>query len=213
MAVDFSDRTKNKIRSLYRKLLKKHGSPSDSNQWKFWCKRPKTYYEKEIIIIESILTQRTNWKNVERAVQNLKMSKLASLQSVLKTNNKIIEKLIKSCGFSKQKAQRLRNVAKFVIESGGIKNLEKMPTNVLREKLLSIDGIGKETADDILLYAFERPVFVIDGYTKRFASNHKLSDRNSYDFLQQLFEQSLKKDYKIYQDYHALIVIELKGTK
>ncbi|MGC8805079.1 MAG: hypothetical protein ACP5QD_04015, partial [Candidatus Ratteibacteria bacterium] len=116
MVADFSGRTKEKIRSLYKELLKKHGSPTESGQWKFWCKRPKTCWEKEIIIIESILTQRTNWKNVEKAIRNLKMSKLASLQSILKISNEIIEKLIKNCGFSKQKTQRLKNVAEFVVK-------------------------------------------------------------------------------------------------
>ncbi|HXK45288.1 MAG TPA: endonuclease, partial [bacterium] len=205
MAADFLDKAEKEIRTLYRDLLKKHGAPSESGQWKFWCKRPKTLQEKEIIIIESILTQRTKWNNVEKAVKNLMTHKLMSLQTILHADNENIESQIKSCGFSKQKTQRLKNIATFIIQSGGIENFEQLPTELLRDKLLSIHGIGKETADDVLLYAFERPVFVIDEYTKRFVKTHNIATRFSYDFLQQLFEQSLKKDYKLYQDYHALI--------
>lgn len=212
MVEDFLDKKiQRKIRSLYKKLLKKHGDPSVSGQWKLWCKRPKTIEEKEIIIIESILTQRANWKNVEMAVSKLRQANLLSLISINKANPEIIEKLIRPTGFYKQKTIRLKKISEFFEkELGGIENARRIETSVLREKLLSINGVGKETADDILLYAFEKPVFVIDEYTKRFVKLHNLTEKISYDFLQALFEKSLKKDYKIYQDYHALIVIEMK---
>ncbi len=213
MVVGFSDKkTQKKINLLYGQLLSKHGAPSVSGQWKLWCKRPKSNKEKEIIIIESILTQRANWKNVEMAVSRLKEARLLSLQSIAEAKPEIIEKLIKPAGFYRQKAKRLKKLAEFFVrEIGGIDRVKKVETSLLRKKLLSINGVGKETADDILLYSFERPVFVIDEYTKRFVRLHELSNRFSYDFLQKQFETSIKKDYKIYQDYHALIVIEMKG--
>lgn len=167
--------------------------------------------EKEVIIIESILTQRANWKNVQIAVKHLEEKNLLSLQSIVEAEYQIIENLIRPSGFYRQKTKRLKDLANFfVYEIGGIKGTKQIKTPLLREKLLSIDGVGKETADDILLYALERPVFVIDEYTKRFVKMHNLSSKFSYDFLQRIFENSIKKDYKIYEDYHALIVIEMK---
>ncbi|MCX7706242.1 MAG: endonuclease [bacterium] len=215
MVEDFSDnQIKRRINRLYGDLLAKHGNPTNSGQWGFWCKRPKSAEEKEKVIIESILTQRTKWKNVEIAVEKLQQHDLLSLEKILLTSAKIIENLIKPAGFYMQKATRLRSLAHFFIEVvGGIEKVEMIDTPELRKKLLQINGVGNETADDILLYAFERPVFVVDEYTRRFAIRHMLSKKLTYDYLQQLFEKALKKDYKIYQDYHALIVIEMKGEK
>ncbi|OQB72476.1 MAG: Endonuclease III [candidate division TA06 bacterium ADurb.Bin131] len=212
MAEDFLDKKiKNKITSLYQQLLSKYGVPYASGQWQLWCKRPKSEKEKEVIIIESILTQRANWKNVQIAVKHLEEKNLLSLQSIVEAEYQIIENLIRPSGFYRQKTKRLKDLANFfVYEIGGIKGTKQIKTPLLREKLLSIDGVGKETADDILLYALERPVFVIDEYTKRFVKMHNLSSKFSYDFLQRIFENSIKKDYKIYEDYHALIVIEMK---
>lgn len=209
----FSGSNTEKIRQLYYHLLAKHGSPLQSNQWAFWCKRHKTLADKERIIIESILTQRANWRNVEIAVSRLQQSGLMSLEGILKASCKEIEILIKPSGFYTQKAKRLRNIAKFFAGIGGIKNAEKIETSILRKKLLSLDGIGNETADDILLYAFERPVFVIDHYTMEFVKKYRLAGKLTYERAQNLFEKSIEKDYKLYQDYHALIVIEMKGKK
>ncbi|MCM8759839.1 MAG: endonuclease [Candidatus Omnitrophica bacterium] len=213
MVVDSLDK-KRKIIDLYYNLLEKHGEPALTPQWSFWCKRPKNSEEKERIVIESILTQRANWKNVELAVSKLQKSNLMSLQNILSTPNKKIEFLIKPSGFYIQKAKRLKNLAKFFVKGlGGIEKAETLKTAELKIKLLEIDGVGDETADDILLYAFERPVFVIDEYTRRFALKHNLTNKLTYHHMQQIFENALEKDYKIYQDYHALIVIEMKGQK
>ena len=212
MAEDFSD--KEKIQTLYQKLLKRHGQPNISGQWRLWCKRPKNLEEKERIIIESILTQRANWKNVEIAVSNLKKADLLSLEKILQTSVEKIENIIRPSGFYKQKAKRLKSLAKFFIQDiGGMKKATVIDTQKLRKMLLEINGVGNETADDILLYALEMPIFVIDQYTKRFVEKHLPVKNYSYNFLQQLFENAIKKDYKIYQDYHALIVIEMKDKK
>ncbi len=213
MVADFSDKkVKEKINLLYENLLVRHGNPSLSGQWKFWCKRPKSIEEKERIIIESILTQRANWKNVELAVSRLSQANLLNLRKIADERIEIIESLIKPSGFYRQKAKRLNKIAKFFIEEiGGPERTEKFETKSFRGKLLLIEGIGNETADDILLYAFEREVFVIDEYTRRFVKKHRLSENLSYGFLQKLFESCVKKDYKVYQDYHALIVMEMKG--
>lgn len=210
MVEDSSDKTK-EIIDLYHKLLKKYGDPAVSGQWTFWCKRPKTSEERERIIIESILTQRANWKNVELAASRLQKSNLMSLKKILDTSCEKLEYLIKPSGFYVQKVERLKNLSKlFVKVIGGIEKAEMIETPILRKKLLEVKGVGNETADDILLYAFERPVFVIDEYTRRFVSKYKLARRFTYPYLQQLFENILEKNYKIYQDYHALIVIDMK---
>jgi len=211
MAEDFSDK-KEKINMLMDELIEKHGNPFESGQWKLWCKRPKTIRDRETVIIESILTQRTNWSNVEKSIRNLRSKKLLSLSKILKCPTEVLEKEIKSSGFARQKALRIKNIAKFFIyEMKGLKSAMKMEKDYLRNKLLGIHGIGEETADDILLYALDKPVFVIDQYTKRFVRQHNIAEKTSYNYLQKLFEFSVKKDYKIYQDYHALIIIEMKG--
>ncbi|HXK45433.1 MAG TPA: hypothetical protein PL060_05700 [bacterium] len=146
------------------------------------------------------------------ATFQLKQAKLLNIQSIAEAQYEIIEQLIRPSGFYKQKAKTLKEIANFFISGYTMKKSEIFETSLLRKQLLSINGIGQETADDILLYAFERPIFVIDEYTKRFVRRHNLSKQFSYESLQKLFENSLKKDYKIYQDYHALIVIEMKNN-
>ncbi len=199
----------NKIEQLYFQMLKKYGKPK--GQWSLWCKRPKTLKEKELIIIESILTQRANWKNVQMAVENLKKEDSLSLKNILKTEPEKIARLIRPAGFYIQKLQRLKTIADFFINKcHGVKNASKIPFNDLRNNLLSLNGVGEETADDILLYALEIPVFVIDEYTRRFVLKNNIAETKTYKKLQLLFEKNLKKDYALYQDFHALIVIDGK---
>lgn len=202
----------NEIKKLYEKLLTKYGQPE--GQWKLWCKRPKTAREKEEIVMGAILTQRTNWKNVEQAIANLKGKGDCSLAGIYRLGKKDKERLMdlfRPSGFYRQKSERLFNLASFIIEN--YKNIEamgKIETRGLREELLGLKGLGPETVDDILLYALEKPVFVIDEYTKRLVKRRKLAENFSYDFLQSLFEENLPKDYRLFQDFHALIVIEGK---
>ncbi len=196
---------------LYKTLREKHGKPS--GQWSLWCKRPKTKREKETVIIESVLTQRANWKNVSMAVANLNNVGLLGLREILSAENEKIQHLIKPSGFYKTKSIRLKTLAEFIVNRcGGIEKTANLNYPTLREQLLALKGIGNETADDILLYAFEKPVFVIDEYTRRLVKKLQLTDNLSYKHLQDFFENGLgRKDYALYQDFHALIVIDGKS--
>lgn len=201
----------NKIYSLYKKLRKKYGHPQ--GQWSLWCKRPKTLAEKEEVIIGTILTQRANWKNVKLAIKNLQIAKRKSLSAIYelgRQNRGKLAAIIKPSGFYKQKARYLFGIAEFFVKIGGIKKVQKIELNELRSRLLSLRGIGPETADSILLYALEKPVFVIDEYTRRLAKKERLARNLSYHHLQKLFESNLPKNYKLFQDFHALIVIDGK---
>jgi len=196
------------VKKLYKELKKKHGKPK--GQWKLWCKRPKTEKEREEVIIGAILTQRTNWKNVELAINNLKGAKINSLKDISQLRLKKLAFLIKPSGFYKTKAQYLQNLTKFIMQNGGLERIKKAEPKELREKLLKLKGIGPETADSILLYALDKPIFVIDEYTRRLVKDYKLTDKTDYYFLQKLFEENLRRDYRLYQNFHALIVINAK---
>ena len=197
---------------LYKELKSKYGCPK--GQWSLWCKRPKTWKERDEVIIEAILTQRANWRNVELAFENLKRKKMDSLKKIYQLGEKRLAPLIKPSGFYKAKAHYLFNLAEFILKNyGSLKRMKKEKLKTIREKLLKLKGIGFETADSILLYALDKPVFVIDEYTKRLVRNHELSKNLSYNFLQKLFEKKLKKDFRLYQDFHALIIIDGKNQK
>lgn len=207
-----------KIHKLYLSLLKKYGSPA--GQWRLWCKRPKTIAEKEEVVMGAILTQQTNWKNVELAIGNMKKAKASSLERICKISPKNLEDLIKPSGFYKTKARYLLNLADFIINCGGVAKIEKTELSELRQKLLALRGVGPETADSILLYALSKPIFVIDEYTRRFAKKYKLAaclptgrKNFSYDYLQDLFQKNLPREANLYQDFHAMIVLEGKNMK
>src|SRR3990167_2128219 len=201
----------NKIIKLYEKLLKLYGQPE--GQWKLWCKRPKSIRQREEVIIGAILTQRANWKNVILAIDNLKKAKIYTLSGIyklgLKNKNKLAD-LIRPSGFYKQKCEYLMEMAEFFKKSGGVKKVQKIKLKELREKLLNLHGVGPETADSILLYGLDKPIFVIDEYTRRLVKKEKLARDLSYDHLQKLFESNLPRDFALYQDFHALIVINGK---
>jgi endonuclease-3 related protein len=200
----------NKIELLYFKLLKKHGKPK--GKWKLWCKRRKNEKEREEVAIGAILTQRTNWKNVEKAIENLKKESLLSLKKISSSQKQRIANLIKPTGFYNAKTEYLLNFARFVVKNyRNLSEMKKEKLEKLRKELLKLKGIGKETADSILLYALDKPIFVIDEYTKRIAKRENLSQNLSYDYLQELFQKNLKRDFKLYQDFHALLVIEAQS--
>lgn len=201
---------KNVFEKLYKELERKHGKPK--GQWKLWCKRPKTEKEREEVIIGAVLTQRTNWKNVEIAINNLKKARINSLKGIYKLGIKKLTPLIKPSGFYRVKARYLFSLAKFIIENyGTLEKMRKEELEELRKKLLKTKGIGPETADSVLLYVLDKPIFVIDEYTKRLVRKRRLSSDISYAFLQKLFEKNLKKDFRLFQDFHALIVINGKN--
>jgi endonuclease-3 related protein len=191
-------------------LRKKYGQPNIL--WPQWCALRKTIKERGKIIIGAILTQHTSWHNADLALQNLKREKLLSFEALAqKQNYKKMAVCLKPAGFHTTKPKRLYGLAQFIIRQGGLKELMGRETARAREELLALYGIGQETADTILLYGLGKLSFVIDEYTKRLVLKHKLSRVYTYDYLKQLFEKGLPKSIKIYQDFHALIIIEQKG--
>ncbi|MEO0226167.1 MAG: endonuclease III domain-containing protein, partial [candidate division WOR-3 bacterium] len=160
------------------------------------------------VIIGAILTQNTAWPNVEKAIKNLKKAKLLDVKMILK-KRKEIARLIRPAGYYNVKARRLLNCMSYLDENyqGEIKRMERLPTGRLRRELLAINGIGPETADSILLYALNRPVFVVDAYTRRFLLRHNIIKEDaSYDEIQDFFIKSLKSEVKVFNEFHALIV-------
>ncbi len=160
-------------------------------------------------IIGAILTQNTTWKNVEKAISNLKHNNLISIEklSVIPTDQ--LAQLIKSSGYYNQKAIKIKSFVTFVNNnySGNLGNMLSEQLYDLREKLLSIKGIGPETADSIILYAAKKPIFVIDTYTHRILSRHGLiPEETNYNEMQELFMGSLPDDHQLFNDYHALFV-------
>ncbi len=158
------------------------------------------------VVIGAILTQNTAWKNVENALDNLKDNGLLELKKLYKMDTETIKELIKPAGFFNQKAEYLKNISKFFVENRGFEELSKLDTKALRQKLLNVKGVGKETADSILLYAFEKPISVVDAYTKRLVKRHKLCECSNYDEIQNLFMENLPLDEELFNEYHALIV-------
>ena len=161
------------------------------------------------VMVGAILTQSTNWSNVEKAIAQLKKHKMLNPRKLYNLERRKIARLIRSAGYYNIKAKRLKEFLKFFIYKYGasIKRLSAQGTESLRNELLAVKGIGPETADSILLYALNKPVFVIDAYTKRIFSRHKLLKKEaSYDEAQGLFTSNLRKDARLFNEYHALIV-------
>lgn len=162
----------------------------------------------------AILTQNTSWGNVEKALQNLKKEKMLSCSALAKAKRKKIANLIRSSGYFNQKAERLQLFCRHIEKqhNGSLKKMFSLPTAELRKELLSLKGIGPETADSIILYAAGKPVFVVDAYTKRLNERLGLSKANDYSSLQGFFESALKKDARLFNEFHALIVRQCKET-
>ncbi len=165
------------------------------------------------VMVGAILTQNTAWSNVELAISNLQQAGLLSLDSILQVNQEQLAELIRPSGYFNVKSQRLKNYCWFMQQNGDASRLREQPTNELRKALLSVNGVGPETADSILLYAFERPVFVIDAYTRRiFARLGLATGDESYEELRHGFEAGLGPDVQLYNEFHALIVRHAKET-
>lgn len=156
---------------------------------------------KDEVIIGAILTQNTAWSNVEKVIENLKKAGLCTLSALKKTPQDKLQKLIKPAGFYRQKSLYLKEIALFFEDFD-----ENIDTITFRKKLLNIKGVGFETADSILLYAFSRPIFVIDAYTKRLVERRKLLNESRYKQLQRFFMENLPQDVELFKEYHALIV-------
>ena len=161
------------------------------------------------IAVGAILTQNTNWSNVEKAIGNLKRERVLSPRTMHGLSVNKLASFIRPAGYFNIKAMRLKNfLSLLLLEYGGsMKKMQKEDLATIRERLLSVNGIGPETADSIILYALEKPVFVIDAYTKRVLSRHNIKAHDaSYDEFQQFFHSGLNKDVQTFNEYHALFV-------
>ncbi len=161
------------------------------------------------IAVGAILTQNTNWRNAEKAIRNLKQKGLLSVNALSKIKEEDLSYEIRSCGYYRIKAKRIKNFIKHIVErfDSDLKRFLSLDTESLRNELLSIKGIGPETADCILLYAAKRPVFVVDEYTFRILRRHNLIwDQISYEDLQKIFMENLPADVEMFSQFHALIV-------
>lgn len=161
------------------------------------------------IMVGAILTQNTAWANVEKAINNLKTADALTPERMYALSLDELAVLIKPSGFFNVKARRLSNFLMYLHErySFDLDRMASQELDVLREELLTVKGIGQETADSILLYACEKPSFVIDSYTKRVLSRHSLcAEDDSYGDLKSLFEDNLPSELDLYNDFHAQIV-------
>lgn len=163
------------------------------------------------ILVGAILVQNTAWSNVELAITALKQKHWLTPDALLGANPELLAETIRPTGYFRVKTARLRNFCQRFQTAGGFEGLDSYSTDDLREALLGINGIGPETADAMLLYAFDRPVFVIDAYTRRLLTRLGwLRDRPSYEALRAVFELTLTADVDVYAQYHALIVEHAK---
>lgn len=163
------------------------------------------------MMVGAILTQNTRWENVEDAIQNLKNANMLNPESIIASNISQLEELIYPSGFFRQKSRRLIELSNFLLAHDGTRGLKRWPTQCLRARMLEVHGIGPETADSILLYALDKPVFVIDAYTRRIFNRLGLVESTiDYDDLQNFFFQRLPNSLQIFQEFHALIVQHAK---
>ena len=203
---------------IYKILMKEFGSQN-------WWPMDQTYHEKNRsdprfeIIVGAILTQNTAWSNVEKALKNLKSRKILDIQKIAESNIKNLQNLVKPSGFFNQKAERVKNLAQHLHQNYN-DDLDEFFDNGMhdiRSELLLLKGIGPETADSILLYAGNMPIFVVDAYTKRICERLPLKTSNSYEDIQRYFESNLNLAYReeelsqVYNELHALIVILAKN--
>lgn len=173
-------------------------------------------YHKNIVLTEkqqleicfgAILTQNTNWKNVEKAIISLNKNNLINIKKIIKIEDERLAEIIKSSGYHNQKAKKLKNFCNFLLKNynGRIDLLLNDNIDKLRKQLLSINGIGPETADSIILYAAKKPIFVIDAYTKRILKRIGYKEK-TYEELQKLFMENLQNSESLFNEYHALLV-------
>jgi endonuclease-3 related protein len=189
-----------RIRSAYRTLLDHHGP----QRW--WP--AETPFE---VIVGAVLVQNTAWKNVERAIANLRGARALDVDAMLTLPEAELAQLIRPAGYFNVKAKRLRHLVEWYRDQGGTDRLKYWSTARLREALLAVHGVGRETADDILLYVFHRPVFVVDAYTRRLYERLGVIDGDEgYESLRQLTEAALAHSVPNMNEWHALIVAHSK---
>ncbi len=191
-----SDRSR--LNAIYSKLYKAFGP----QHW--WP--GETPFE---MAVGAILTQNTNWGNVEKAIDNLKREGKLNAPAIHKITPERLASLIKPAGYFNVKAKRLKHLVDFLLKeyNGRMAEMKQEEMDEIRKKLLGVNGIGPETADSIILYALKKPSFVIDAYTKRVLSRHNIMNHDeTYDSFQELFHSHLKRDVRLFNEYHALFV-------
>ena len=186
------------LEDIYQRLLAHFGS----QDW--WP--AETPFE---VMVGAILTQNTNWQNVEKAIARLKENNLLSLAAMAALPVEELAEYIRPAGYYNIKAGRLKNLFTMIEEQwdGDLDYLLAQPAQTLREQLLAVKGIGPETADSMVLYAAEQPVFVVDAYTHRILFRHEIiSEEYGYFEIQELFTDNLEEDCRLFNEYHALLV-------
>ena len=186
------------LNDYYRALFAAHGP----QHW--WPGR--TRFE---VIVGAILTQNTSWTNVETAIANLRAARLLTPRAIETVPQASLARLIRSSGYFRQKSKKLKEFTRFLFSryAGSLTRMFRTPTQVLREELLAVHGIGPETADSILLYAGNHRVFVVDAYARRILERHHLSTgKETYEQIRSLFESTLPADVQLFNEFHALIV-------
>ncbi|MBI2344399.1 MAG: endonuclease III domain-containing protein [Deltaproteobacteria bacterium] len=161
------------------------------------------------VMVGAILTQNTNWQNVERAIAQLKSTVAFTPHAIFALPPAMLAAAIRPAGYFNIKTGRLRNFLTYFVEryNGNVETMRQQPIAQLRTELLGVRGIGPETADSILLYALDKPVFVVDTYTQRVLSRHYLvPEETTYDDVQSIFMDSLAHDVRHFNEYHALLV-------
>ena len=161
------------------------------------------------VMVGAVLTQATAWTNVEKAIANLRAADALSPRAVREMDAADLEALIRPSGFFRVKARRLRALCAFIGErfADDIEAMAREPAERLRREMLGVEGVGEETADDILLYALGFPIFVVDAYTRRLFHRLGASAEDArYADLQRLFHAALPRDAALFNEYHALIV-------
>jgi endonuclease-3 related protein len=163
------------------------------------------------VIVGAVLTQNAAWTNVEKAIERLRAGKLLTLPALLASDESTLAEAIRPSGYYNIKARRLHNLCEFLSAQGGVDALGRQPLPDQRAGLLGVNGVGPETADDILLYALDQPVFVIDTYTRRLLRRYDLARGDEpYEVLRAGFEATLPADVAMFQQFHALIVVHAK---
>ncbi len=192
----YRDLTEDILMDIYRKLFSSFGARG------WWP--AETPFE---VVIGAILAQNTSWSNAKSAIEQLKSNNLLSPEALNNINLEDLAEIVKSSGYYNQKAKKIKNfIGFFKNYDFKFEGMSKQSANHLREQLLNINGIGEETVDCILLYALDKPVFVIDTYTKRVFSRLGFADeRIKYSELQKIITDNLKKDAVLFNEYHALI--------
>jgi endonuclease-3 related protein len=186
------------LTGIYRRLLEAYGP-------QYWWPADSPLE----VMIGAVLTQNTAWHSVARAIVNLKTHGLLSIQALGSIPQEVLAPLIRPAGYFRLKARRLKNLIDLVSKAyeGNLEGMAMVGTPELREALLKVNGIGPETADSILLYAFRRPVFVVDAYTLRVMSRHGLIHPGAaYRELQEIFVEHLPPEEAMFNEYHALLV-------